>query len=356
MNQWRYCRRCAVGASWGLLLLLASSVVWAETQNVIPLIDQTMAPSGTPLDLSLDYDTSDGNSELTGLGVRMHWDSNRLRFSGLNRDDLFDYTGMIAGMNAACQDDTETDYDGDPCTDCSAQAAWVDVDGLWPGRVPITLLTTRFTSRLEPGETTLIRFSRGGTALGYDFDAPSVQLTSGQVTQRTLGEWVQAAYVGYYGRPADCPGYGFWVSELAAVGGDLSDIIDAFGNSDEYLDRFGHLTDEQLIDQLYLNLFDREPDPAGKAFYIEELSSERMTLPTIAHQVLVGALNCDYTIIENKMEVGTYFTDRLCEYEMVYTDLDDAIGVVSAVDWRDASVDLAKDATDRLIPGNIEPE
>ncbi|TEA69485.1 sugar ABC transporter ATP-binding protein, partial [Allopusillimonas ginsengisoli] len=41
---------------------------------------------------------------------------------------------------------------------------------------------------------------------------------------------VQKIYIAYYGRPADPVGLNFWAGKLDAAAGDLSEIIDAFGN------------------------------------------------------------------------------------------------------------------------------
>jgi hypothetical protein len=83
-------------------------------------------------------------------------------------------------------------------------------------------------------------------------------------------EWIYNAYIGYYGRCPDQSGHWYWCQRLEDEGGgdDLSPIIAAFGTSQEYTDRFNGLTDEQLITNLYRNMFDRDPEPGGLSFYL----------------------------------------------------------------------------------------
>ena len=83
---------------------------------------------------------------------------------------------------------------------------------------------------------------------------------SAQVREFTVYEdRVLDAYLAYYGRPADPVGLEFWADRLEAEGGNLDSIIEEFGESQEYQDRFGSLTNTQLVTNLYDQLFGREP-------------------------------------------------------------------------------------------------
>ena len=76
----------------------------------------------------------------------------------------------------------------------------------------------------------------------------------------------QQMYVAYYGRPGDPGGWSWWADKFDESS-NLTDALEAFGNSQEYYDSFGELTNEQLITNLYQQLFNRDPDPGGLAFY-----------------------------------------------------------------------------------------
>src|SRR5262249_26112213 len=121
--------------------------------------------------------------------------------------------------------------------------------------------------------------------------------------------YVQAAYVSYYGRPADPAGMLYWAGRMDAEGGSLSSIIAAFGNSDEVNRRYGGLDFMTLVTKIYQQILGRAPDPAGLNFYVSELQAGRRTLQTITLDVLNGATTPpDSTIVANRMAVATYYT------------------------------------------------
>lgn len=122
---------------------------------------------------------------------------------------------------------------------------------------------------------------------------------------------VTQAYIAYYGRPADPGGLQYWANRLTQEGGDLHSIINAFGESQEFNQRFGSLSNNELITNIYQQLFNRDPDAGGLSYYLEELESARKTLQTIALDVLYGAIGDDADIIANKLRVSQYFTSRV---------------------------------------------
>lgn len=156
---------------------------------------------------------------------------------------------------------------------------------------------------------------------------------------------VQKVYIAYYGRPADPGGQDYWAGKLADVGGDLSAIIMAFGTSDEFTRRYGGLANEQLIQAIYLQMFSREPDEGGKAFYLDKLNTGAMTLQSITLDVLNGAQNDDLTTVNNKLEVANYFTEEVragCNYDSEQRGIDFLSGITSS----STTVTQAKAAVD----------
>lgn len=144
-----------------------------------------------------------------------------------------------------------------------------------------------------------------------------------KLVDSTEDDNVQRVYIAYYGRPADLGGLDFWVMQLQEAGGNLSEIIDSFANSPEFDTRFGGLTNSQLIDNIYLQIFGREPDAEGKQFFLDSLEAGTRTLQTITLDILNGAQNEDAVIIANKLAVSRRFTDRLKSSDYVYAS-DDA--------------------------------
>jgi len=136
---------------------------------------------------------------------------------------------------------------------------------------------------------------------------------------QTAEDQVQRSYIAFYGRPADAAGLVFWSDQLDSVNGDLAEILDDFSNSQEFLDRYGSLSDEDLISSLYQQLFNRDPDAEGLSFYAGELQSGARTLDSIALDVLNGALNSDLAIIDNKQAAAVYFTEEVTASSFVYS-------------------------------------
>jgi len=122
---------------------------------------------------------------------------------------------------------------------------------------------------------------------------------------------VQKIYVAYYGRPADPAGLQYWAGQLAANGGNLTAIINAFGASTESTALYGGTPGAAAITSIYQQLFNRAPDMAGLTYYTGELTAGRMTAASIALNIANGATGTDATLISNKVIVGQAFTDAL---------------------------------------------
>lgn len=174
-------------------------------------------------------------------------------------------------------------------------------------------------------------------------------------------ERVLEGYIAYYGRPADVAGLGYWAQRLADGGGELAVIIDAFGVSAEFDDRFGSLNDESLIRNLYQQLFGREPDPPGLAFYLGELTAGRMNLQSIALNILYGVQGDDVAIVANRLTVSGYFVACMEQGHFGYPSIPTAVDILATVGADAASLTaaiaaidaLATPVADRLSPADL---
>lgn len=164
-----------------------------------------------------------------------------------------------------------------------------------------------------------------------------------------IEQQVSDAYLAYYGRPADVGGLGYWSERLAAAGGDLADIIQAFGESEEFANRFGGLDAAALIVNLYRQLFGRDPDTDGLAFYLDELENGRLTLQSIALDLLNGAQALDAAIVAARREVAAYCIACLEQGHLSYPPIELAVGLLGTVDADLNSVEAAMDAIDEWI-------
>ena len=105
---------------------------------------------------------------------------------------------------------------------------------------------------------------------------------SGEADELSYLDQVQIMYVAYYGRPGDAGGLDFWVGKLEEVNGILKEIIDSFGNSMEFTERFGDLDDEELVNNIFLQLLGRNADSGGLNFYVNGIREGRFTLASLA--------------------------------------------------------------------------
>lgn len=119
---------------------------------------------------------------------------------------------------------------------------------------------------------------------------------------------VQKTYIAYCGRPADRLGLDYWTNQLNMANGDLSAIIDAFGNSAEVTTLLANLSYEQKLNKLYHHLFGRDTDPAGLAYYSTGLNNGTFTLASIAMNVMNGTIGSDVPLLANKLASARMFT------------------------------------------------
>ena len=125
---------------------------------------------------------------------------------------------------------------------------------------------------------------------------------------------VQIDYLAYYGRPADPAGQLFWAKQIDLAGGDNTAVINAFANSQESLALFGPITSaniSQVVTLFYLRDFNRLPDPAGLAFYVNGFNNHTFTPATIALNIFNGATGDDAVALGNKIHVANIISQEI---------------------------------------------
>lgn len=165
----------------------------------------------------------------------------------------------------------------------------------------------------------------------------------------TSAQLAQLLYVAYYGRPADATGLTFWAEQIDAVG--VEGVAADFGASAEFEARFGDLTNEELVQNLYQQLFGRDGEQAGVDYWVNLLENGT-PLAQIALEIANGAQNDDVTAINNKVAVAQKFTDLAGdEYsgdEAANTARDFLLTVDAAADVDAVDVQAAVNS---LVPG-----
>lgn len=182
--------------------------------------------------------------------------------------------------------------------------------------------------------------------------------TSHAVTSRAFTNSeiaIQKAYIAYYGRPADVEGLRYWSQRLDEEK-NLDALIQAFGVSTEFQDRFGSLSNTELINNIYQQLFGRDPDVAGRDFYTGELDNGRMTLQSFALDVINGALNEDINIVNNRLEASNYLVTQLEELGLNAPELttDSTVSIIKTVTKDALTVGSAKNQITTLLPAGSE--
>ncbi len=131
----------------------------------------------------------------------------------------------------------------------------------------------------------------------------------------------QKIYIAYYGRPADPAGLSYWANRIDSEG--LEAVIEAFASSPESVALYGAETGEaettELVTAVYQQLFSREPDAAGLAFYSERITSGEFTAATAMLDILNGARNADLQVADNKLAVAQDFTDQVTDQDLAYS-------------------------------------
>jgi hypothetical protein len=137
-------------------------------------IAQQAAPSAM---VSFDaiYDTDPAAPNLTGLGLRVHFDSSEVTFDSFS--DVF-ATGLIVNPDLVTPEADTGNEDGDPATDFFVRLAWLDIGGAWPGTLPQTLFTVHFMTAASFSGTQ-VNYSASDQPPGYSFRSTPALLTAG---------------------------------------------------------------------------------------------------------------------------------------------------------------------------------
>lgn len=123
-------------------------------------------------------------------------------------------------------------------------------------------------------------------------------------------ENVTRLYVATFNRAPDAAGLAYWVKDS---GLQLEQIAQSFFEQPETKRKYPPGTPAKtFIETVYRNLFNRDPDPSGRNYWEKELQSGRIAKPVFILAVINGAQDTaagrDKTILENKKEVGLYFS------------------------------------------------
>lgn len=122
---------------------------------------------------------------------------------------------------------------------------------------------------------------------------------------------VQQLYVAYFNRPADYAGLDYWTNVVAGQKGSTALVSAAFAAEAEYKTEYAGLSNADIVNKIYMNLFGRPAEEAGKAFWAAALDSKATTIDKVVADVVKGAQGSDARAYENKVSGATTFTAQL---------------------------------------------
>jgi hypothetical protein len=128
----------------------------------------------------------------------------------------------------------------------------------------------------------------------------------------TFNNAVQQLYVAYFNRPADPAGLTFWSNAISSANGSTAAVAAAFSTSGEYTAEYAGMTNTQIVNQVYQNLFGRSTTgDAGADFWITGLNNKTITVADVVTAVAAGAQGTDLTAFNNKVTAAGAFTTAL---------------------------------------------
>jgi hypothetical protein len=159
---------------------------------------------------------------------------------------------------------------------------------------------------------------------------------------------IGSLFVGYFGRSVDPAGRAYWVGQLNN-GTLLTSIAQSFSVQPEATALYPFLTHPTLRDAgdfvvaIYRNLFNREVDDAGLAFWVFELGLGRLVGPMILN-IISGALHADLATINNKSTVAIEYAQAFDAVHKSWTpaDLASSRSVLAGVTFDPATVKAAE--------------
>jgi len=148
-------------------------------------------------------------------------------------------------------------------------------------------------------------------------------------------EIIARYYVGYYNRAPDPEGFDFWVTNFND-GVTSLEVANFFSNQDEtdalypYFQDPANNSPEQFIRSVYDNLFNRDPDDEGLAFWMAQLTTGGVSTGQMIEAIIEGAVtNPDLAVVQNKVASALYWEDQA----KTFPDFDyDAAATASAND------------------------
>ncbi|MBN3947097.1 MAG: DUF4214 domain-containing protein [Nostoc sp. NMS7] len=168
-------------------------------------------------------------------------------------------------------------------------------------------------------------------------------------------------YVSYFDRAPDVSGLDYWVSQ-ANQNVSLETIADSFGGAQEAKDKYNYLAFPNISDptafvtSIYLNAFNRQPEAAGLAYWVNLLNTQGSgQASTFILTLIQSAGGADITALQNKITIATQFTNGLLNNNISATPetFTDSTTILNSITSDPTSVTAGNTAVDTKIDSYI---
>jgi hypothetical protein len=171
-----------------------------KAQEIVPATTSFAVDANQAFQFQTDYTTSDDNGYSNGVGLRIHFNSAKVRpdtsfgtYWGKVGIQRTIYNGLQSVTTTSLTDNSEpdglgnftadtNDLDDDPTTDRFITIAWADSGGSWPESLPKRLFIAHFLAATgaEATGTTHINFTASSVDAAYAFSSSSVTIAFNQ--------------------------------------------------------------------------------------------------------------------------------------------------------------------------------
>jgi len=149
-------------------MVFFSVAVAAEKQIVSVNTDQSNTEVGEIITLSVLYDVTDAQKQLSSLGVRIHYDSSILEYKGANNEFKINQLGLPQDSAEIVDKDVDDKNKG---TDRFILLTWADVlFTSWPGEnvtLPLKLIDLQFKVLKDQSTNINVTQKTGDSAYGF---------------------------------------------------------------------------------------------------------------------------------------------------------------------------------------------
>lgn len=161
----------------------------------------------------------------------------------------------------------------------------------------------------------------------------------------------QQLYIAYFGRPADPAGQNFWTQ--AGSTNTMEQQSNAFATAPEWTSAIAGMTNDQIVNLIYINCFGRSPEPAGLRFWSDAITDGTLSVGDAAWMIVSNTGDDDAAIVAAKVEAAIGYTAAVAASTTDSVAYGNSAAFASANSWLSAITTSAQ-ATAALVPATLD--